>query len=670
MGKKSFSKAAFHLITGIPDLSHQRWTRMATELFVKLNSREPPSSHSLHSRLLQESKHNDLPTILENLAEVGRRRSHYWVTDACKALTHLNITMAANPQPWFSTVVCIVTEQELIPWGHWKQRARQIYVPQHALFHATKQTTSPWAAYTDGSTPTHGQGPSGVGVYLVHPDIDTIRISEPFKASGNNFAAELMAILIAIRVVPRNHALNIYTDSQSCIYAITKDLETHSERQWIRTAARCIVRSIHKLMQTRTEPTRFIWVPSHSGSTDVHSKGNAEADKLANQARENVKEYLSEYHANEEQVIARITPTRNSPGNERKGEEEASDQHIPGDIREEAKRECERQHLRKLLSEKSGQLVKSNPADALHLFRVLRRKQNPAFLDFTLQCFTQTADTFTRRSTVKTQDQPQVVARLTNQWCLLCEEKGHKVEESTRHIFTCPSMLLTRQPEYKRIKDRLDPLQKLEGELQWFLPRQGSPNLLQMWDRWICQHEHPESEALPDQLKKIQQHDTFAGILGIMPPGIHDVLLAYQQKYSPTPMSEAQVKTTRKDIATLVEDTRSSLVELAFDIWSKWQTKKREYLRLQQTITKHQRKLDVAERKKQKMVKKKTQRIKNPVVTLKIFTKREARPRVKKPIQPSKNIRAPRKRPDGRDHARRPPRPRRTRGNSMPPPRI
>jgi hypothetical protein len=233
-------------------------------------------------------------------------------------------------------------------------------------------------------------------------------------------------------------------------------------------------------------------------------------------------------------------------------------------------------------------------------------------------------------------------------------------------------MLLTRQPEYKRIKDRLDPLQKLEGELQWFLPRQGSPNLLQMWDRWICQHEHPESEVLPDQLKKIQQHDTFAGILGIMPPGIHDVLLAYQQKYSPTPMSEAQVKTTRKDIATLVEDTRSSLVELAFDIWSKWQTKKREYLRLQQTITKHQRKLDVAERKKQKMVKKKTQRIKNPVVTLKIFTKREARPRVKKPIQPSKNIRAPRKRPDGRDHARRPPRPRRTRGiirKSMPPPR-
>ncbi len=117
---------------------------------------------------------------------------------------------------------------------------------------------------------------------------------------------------------------------------------------------------------------------------------------------------------------------------------------IPGDVTGEAKRECERQLVQKRMTVKSGALFKANPADALHMLRVIRRKHNPMYLDFALRCLTQTADTFERRTKIKVQEGTLMAKTLKNQWCLLCKEHGQETEESTTHIFTCPTMLAQR----------------------------------------------------------------------------------------------------------------------------------------------------------------------------------------------------------------------------------
>ena len=153
----------------------------------------------------------------------------------------MNIT--DNNSPWFKNgSLYVYDENPFFSLTSWKITAQQTHSMPRFLFRATKQTDTPWEIYTDGSTPVLGQGPSGLGkgVAMYHPKYEPMRVSQPFNASGNNFAAELMAILVALRISPVNHPIHIYTDSQACIYVLQKELTFMSERQWLRTAARPI----------------------------------------------------------------------------------------------------------------------------------------------------------------------------------------------------------------------------------------------------------------------------------------------------------------------------------------------------------------------------------------------------------------------------------------------
>lgn len=151
--------------------------------------------------------------------------------------------------------------------------------------------------YTDGSTgPTRGE-PSGCAVVTVINDVVVRVHGFPCRASGNNYLAEMAALLAALQAVPSDVAVVVHTDCLSGIYSANrsrcKDWARGSfllgyalpQRRRILCAARPILNGIRAVVGARSAPTRLAHVRSHSEALDVHSRMNQVADGEANRAR-------------------------------------------------------------------------------------------------------------------------------------------------------------------------------------------------------------------------------------------------------------------------------------------------------------------------------------------------------------------------------------------------
>ena len=90
---------------------------------------------------------------------------------------------------------------------------------------------------------------------------------------------------------------------------------------------------------------------------------------------------LSEYTYNEERVILRISPTK--VGQEKK--EDRPSHHVPGDVREEAKRECIRQHMNRWIQGSSGRFAKAIPQTHSSSSKSSVRNKTLSFLTSTLK---------------------------------------------------------------------------------------------------------------------------------------------------------------------------------------------------------------------------------------------------------------------------------------------
>jgi ribonuclease HI len=663
MGKRTISKAAFHIISGVPSLQDQRKIRLVSELYIRLASREPPSSHTIESRI-QSVKDVRKPETIFPLDQGNLpNNSTHWVMNAIIALSKLNMNIELNTIPWYKHNMIVHEENPFFSVRAWQMPEQDPQRHPLALFRATRETNEPWQVYTDGSTPVLGQGPSGIGIVMNHSDYEPLTVSQPFKASGNNFAAELVAILVALRLTPINHAIQIYTDSQACVWVMKREFTFLSERQWLRTAARPIVRSIWKVLQKRLASTSVEWIPSHTDDGTVHSKGNRLADKLANEAREEAYKRgneLNEFRFNEERVIARISPTK--IGSDEKDSKTPS-HHIPGDIREEAKRECLRKHMDRWVKKSSGRFAKSNPTDTLELCRVVRAKQNPLLLDFYLQALTDTADTYARRQKISVQNVDHGGRRLLNEKCVFC----NATPETLEHIFSCPLTIQKHKVGLRDIEHLVDPLRRLDGSLQWMQHKDTTPSLVSTWKLRLPNTKMNDKE-LTDMLSKIEGHNKTAGMLGILPPRLHDILFAYKYAMLETPPTDAQMKTMRNAVSELIEQIRDKIIDLAFSIWKEWRAEKKRLLSQHIASDKLTKKQVALENKKQKRLKKQRQATKQPSIRKTSIKpaemtptapaarkyKREYRPRARKQASSltNRDRSKPRRRPTHRDHSK------------------
>ena len=138
-------------------------------------------------------------------------------------------------------------------------------------------------AWTDGSTVSRR---SGVGVYLLWGGNRRRALCArlPPSARPRNYAAELLAVLLAVSVVPPECPLVVYTDSLYCKGVLMPTLQTwltEASFKLARIANAPLVASALRALGQRTADTQVKKVRAHTGAADAASLGNEFADWLA-----------------------------------------------------------------------------------------------------------------------------------------------------------------------------------------------------------------------------------------------------------------------------------------------------------------------------------------------------------------------------------------------------
>ena len=181
--------------------------------------------------------------------------------------------------------------------------------PPDRLF-STAATRS-YDVFTDGSTPRDGGAVSGYAAVIYDSSdlgLDPVVLGSYLKCSGNNFLAEMCALVAALMAVPAQATVRIFSDSLACIQAVCRD-DTAAKRR-IRAAARPMLTSLRRLMASRPGRVSFHHVRAHTGGSDFASVANDLADRRANEERTRAAAlgvWGKPYLYNEEQVIPYIT---------------------------------------------------------------------------------------------------------------------------------------------------------------------------------------------------------------------------------------------------------------------------------------------------------------------------------------------------------------------------
>lgn len=143
--------------------------------------------------------------------------------------------------------------------------------------------------YTDGSCPNNGRKDS-VGGCGIHFDTDEYEdVSHRLEDNATNNRAELMAIKMAIIILMNDildgRDIELYTDSEYSIKALTEYGDMQSKRGWKTTKGENVlnmelIRPSYDIFQ-RYKNIRLFHVRAHTGKKDKHSIGNDLADNLA-----------------------------------------------------------------------------------------------------------------------------------------------------------------------------------------------------------------------------------------------------------------------------------------------------------------------------------------------------------------------------------------------------
>lgn len=149
------------------------------------------------------------------------------------------------------------------------------------------------SVYTDGACPNNGFNATQAGIGVFFGDNDSRNISSRVNISNpTNNRAELMAILLALQTTTEN--LEICSDSQYCINAITKWMKNWKKNNW-KSSSGTLVKNKEFFLQIDQELVknnrhvvfRHVSNNNHKKPSNKHNKdhyGNYMADKLANDA--------------------------------------------------------------------------------------------------------------------------------------------------------------------------------------------------------------------------------------------------------------------------------------------------------------------------------------------------------------------------------------------------
>jgi ribonuclease HI len=142
--------------------------------------------------------------------------------------------------------------------------------------------------YTDGACINNGKpnACAGIGVYFGYNDVRNI--SRRIEGKQTNNTAEITAMIEAYQVIQNDiqsgKKVTIMTDSEYVMKCISSYGDKCHTKQWnVQMPNKELVQTAYNYF--RHQPNiRVVHVKAHTNNTDIHSCGNAEADRLANES--------------------------------------------------------------------------------------------------------------------------------------------------------------------------------------------------------------------------------------------------------------------------------------------------------------------------------------------------------------------------------------------------
>ena len=328
------------------------------------------------------------------------------------------------------------------------------------------------------------------------------------------------------------------------------------------------MRSSKHLLEIRRQhgaTTTWTHVRSHTGGTDILSRGNALADQAADEAAENPAYLPSQtqpFLTNEDNLIFWV---RHSPG--------ATPTHVIGNIRPVLKQRMAKAQLAALCKHpKQGEVARVVGMALPTRFQLLRQGQHTQLFLFLLKAAAQllpTPDAILRRN----ED------RLRNK--LLCRACNRLCIASSRHALACPAITSLQLRLHKPVRDLLHQLvapaihstlpedqrvliRALPNNLHWYKPyRPAKPSQIPP-PRECPADDHASHQTL---LNKANAYDRYCGVLGFLPPAI--INLAYPPAFWDT-LPDHAYKATRLHIDKTLHAIQRHLLVAARKTFTQW----------------------------------------------------------------------------------------------------
>ena len=142
--------------------------------------------------------------------------------------------------------------------------------------------------YTDGACSNNGKANACAGIGIFFGIDDARNVSHKIEGKQTNNTAELSAIIQTYSIIENDiksgKKIAIVTDSEYSMKCISSYGEKCDKKGWnIDIPNKELVKQAYELYKEKPM-IRFIHIKAHTDHTDIHSVGNANADKLANMA--------------------------------------------------------------------------------------------------------------------------------------------------------------------------------------------------------------------------------------------------------------------------------------------------------------------------------------------------------------------------------------------------
>lgn len=177
-----------------------------------------------------------------------------------------------------------------------KEDADLFIQQQNTITETSKQTpieTPPdfipdYYVYTDGACSNNGKANASAGIGIFFAINDPRNVSRKIDGKQTNNIAELRAIIDTYSIIENDILVGkkiiIVTDSEYAIKCLSGYGDKCNKQGWaVDIPNKELVKELYELYKGKSN-VQFIHIKAHTSNDDVHSLGNAHADRLANLA--------------------------------------------------------------------------------------------------------------------------------------------------------------------------------------------------------------------------------------------------------------------------------------------------------------------------------------------------------------------------------------------------